>query len=378
MYCIDSQTSLATATPLDPDHNAIRRDPLIGDEIVWRALPRGLQPASPATRLMATRWQSLEQCPKEVSAEAVTDYHLVKIVLRSTKLWFAINGMTVFDGVAVPGTLHVTEPNLSARCLFKGSYDTLHLHVPNDLIAECARDMPCRRTAVLGATGRVTRDLTAERLGRALLAAELIGGSLGQLYVESIGIATVARLLALTDRAPDSDRPKVAELAKWRLKRTIEYIEAHLADPVSLADMAAASGLTRMHFAAQFRAATGLRPHEYLLRRRIERGQELLARAGLSVVEVALSVGFQTQAHFTSVFSRFVGQPPHAWRQSHASGAGAQQKASSIHGPAPSRGEHALPTPRAGARTALMSRACHMPEGAGAPDIAIDAARVVA
>jgi AraC-like DNA-binding protein len=378
MYCIDSQTSFATATPLDPRHDTIPRAPLVGDEIVWRALPRSLQPASPAPRLVATRWQSLEQCTKEVSAEAVTDYHLVKIVLRSTKFWFAINGKTVFDGVAVPGTLHVTEPNLSARCRFKGSYDTLHLHVPNDLIAECARDMPCCRTAVLSATGRVTRDLTAERLGRALLAAEQIGGSLGQLYVESIGIATVARLLALTDRDPDSDRPKVAELAKWRLNRAIEYIEAHLADPVSLADMAAASGLTRMHFAAQFRAATGLRPHEYLLRRRIERGQELLASAGLSVVEVALSVGFQTQAHFTSVFSRFIGQPPHAWRQSHAGGAGARQKASSIDEPAPSRGGHALPTPRAGARTALMSRACHKPEGDGAPDIAIDAARVVA
>jgi AraC-like DNA-binding protein len=326
---------------------------------------------------VATRWQSLEECVKEVTAEAVADCHVVKIVLRSSKFWFAINGRTVFDGVAVPGTLHVTEPNLSARCLFKGSYDTLHLHVPNDLIAEWAREMPGCRTAVLGAIGRVTRDPTAERLGRALLAAEQIGGSLGQLYVESIGIATVARLLALTNQ-DRSDRPKVAELAKWRLKRTIEYIEAHLADSVSLGDMAAASGLTRMHFAAQFRAATGLRPHEYLLRRRIERGQELLASAGLSVVEVALSVGFQTQAHFTSVFSRFVGQPPHAWRQSHTSGAWVQQKASSTDKPAPSCGGRALPTPRAGARTAVTSRACHTPEGACASNVAIDAARVVA
>jgi AraC-like DNA-binding protein len=306
---------------------------------------------------VATRWQSLEQCTKEVSAETGTDYHLVKIVLRSTKFWFAVNGMTIFDGVAVPGTLHVTEPNLSARCVFKGSYDTLHLYVPNDLIAECTRDMPSRRTAVLGATGRVTRDPTAERLGRALLAAEQIGGSLGQLYVESIGIATVAHLLALTDRDPHSDRSKVAELAKWRLRRTIEYIEAHLADPVSLADMASASGLTRMHFAAQFKAATGLRPHEYLLRRRIERGQELLANADLSVVEVALSVGFQTQAHFTTVFLRFVGQPPHAWRQSQARGAWAQRKTSNTDELAPSCGGHAMPTPRAGARMAAMSRA---------------------
>jgi AraC-like DNA-binding protein len=81
-----------------------------------------------------------------------------------------------------------------------------------------------------------------------------------------------------------------------------------------------------MYFAAQFRAATGLRPHEYLLRRRIERAQEILLGSGICIVDVALSVGFQTQSHFTTVFKRFVGQSPDAWRQSQ-------------RGPEPSRAE---------------------------------------
>jgi transcriptional regulator GlxA family with amidase domain len=110
----------------------------------------------------------------------------------------------------------------------------------------------------------------------------------------------------------------VGELARWRLKRAIDYVEAQLDKPVSLADLASSAGLTRMHFAAQFRAATGLRPHEYLLRRRIERAQEMLAGTGMSLVDVALSVGFQTQAHFTSVFKRYTGQPPRAWCESRA------------------------------------------------------------
>jgi transcriptional regulator GlxA family with amidase domain len=75
-----------------------------------------------------------------------------------------------------------------------------------------------------------------------------------------------------------------------------------------------------MHFAAQFKAATGLRPHEYLLRRRVERAQEMLQQTAMSVVDIALSVGFQSQSHFTVVFNRFVGRPPHAWRQSHGTG----------------------------------------------------------
>jgi transcriptional regulator GlxA family with amidase domain len=108
----------------------------------------------------------------------------------------------------------------------------------------------------------------------------------------------------------------VAELARWRLKRAIDYVEAQLDKPVSLADVASSAGLTRMHFAAQFKAATGLRPHEYLLRRRIERAQEMLVGTDMSLVDVALSVGFQTQAHFTSVFKRYAGQSPRAWRES--------------------------------------------------------------
>jgi AraC family transcriptional regulator len=69
-----------------------------------------------------------------------------------------------------------------------------------------------------------------------------------------------------------------------------------------------------MHFAAQFRLATGIRPHEFVLRRRVARSQQLLAETHATLVEIALSVGFQTQAHFTTVFKRFVGDTPRQWR----------------------------------------------------------------
>jgi AraC family transcriptional regulator len=70
-----------------------------------------------------------------------------------------------------------------------------------------------------------------------------------------------------------------------------------------------------MHFAAQFRAAMGIRPREYILRRRIERAQGLLRDSERPLVDVALSVGFQTQAHFTTVFRRFTDETPLRWRR---------------------------------------------------------------
>lgn len=103
-------------------------------------------------------------------------------------------------------------------------------------------------------------------------------------------------------------------LPKWRLKRVIEYVNMNLAERVSLADMAGAAGLSRMHFAAQFKVATGLRPHDFLLRRRIELAQELLAGTNQRIIDIALAAGFQTQAHFTTVFKRLVGDTPRQWR----------------------------------------------------------------
>jgi AraC family transcriptional regulator len=288
---------------------------VVADEPEWRALPKGSAMAVSAPTAIATRWHAVTERTREFGAETADDCHIVKIVLRSMNIRLSVAGRTVLDGLATPGMFHVTEPAVPVRCLFRGPYDVLHLHVPNSLIGERARALPGRQMASLCSEANPAKDPMVERLGPALLGADQVGGSLGQLYADCIAI--VMRLLALACQALPFERPKVPELVRWRLKRAIDYVEAHLAEPVRLADVASATGLTRMHFAAQFRAATGLRPHEYLLRRRVEHAQEMLVETDMSMAEVALSVGFQTQSRFTSVFTRFSGQPPGAWRRPH-------------------------------------------------------------
>jgi AraC-like DNA-binding protein len=261
-----------------------------------------------------TRWRILEDRAREVRAETADDCHVVKIVLRNMDCRFSVSGRTVLDGIASAGMVHVTEPAVPSHCLFRGPAETLHLHVPNSLIAECGRGLTGGPSHVLPSQPALTRDLVIGELGRTLLKVEEVGEPFGPLYADSISIAIVTRLLASTRRTAPSERMS-AGLPKWRLKRAIDYIEASLAEPVSLADIASATGLSRMHFAAQFKAATGLRPHEYLLRRRIERAQEMLLKDEGPLADIALSVGFQSQSHFTTVFKQFAGKPPRAWRQ---------------------------------------------------------------
>jgi AraC family transcriptional regulator len=75
------------------------------------------------------------------------------------------------------------------------------------------------------------------------------------------------------------------------------------------------AALSLTHFAGQFRAATGYRPHDYLLYQRIESAKSMLSGTDMPLAEVALSVGFQAQAHFSTVFKRFTGESPARWRR---------------------------------------------------------------
>ncbi|WP_456617595.1 MULTISPECIES: helix-turn-helix domain-containing protein [unclassified Bradyrhizobium] len=164
------------------------------------------------------------------------------------------------------------------------------------------------------------------RLSDALAATEATQHPHSEILADALRLAILTRKASRQTTAgrsqadpADGDREgqscrAVRSLQKWRLKRVLQYVDDNLAAKITLQHLAAVAGLSRMHFAAQFRAAVGMRPHEYLLKRRIERAQELLRQADVTLVDVALTVGFQTQAHFTTVFKRFARDTPYQWR----------------------------------------------------------------
>jgi AraC-like DNA-binding protein len=103
----------------------------------------------------------------------------------------------------------------------------------------------------------------------------------------------------------------------------IEYIHANASGNISLAEMAKIAELTPHHLASLFTKETGLSPHQYVLRVRIERAKIHLRDDTLSVSQVSKLVGFRTQEHFTKVFRRVVGVTPSKFREelaNHASG----------------------------------------------------------
>ena len=81
--------------------------------------------------------------------------------------------------------------------------------------------------------------------------------------------------------------------------------------------MAAAAHLSAYHFARQFKTATGVPPHQYIVARRVGRAQELLRESeDTSLADVAAGAGFSDQSHFSAHFKRLVGVTPRQFRQS--------------------------------------------------------------
>jgi AraC family transcriptional regulator len=97
----------------------------------------------------------------------------------------------------------------------------------------------------------------------------------------------------------------------------VEYTEEHLDAGLTLEQMAAVAHLSVSHFARQFRRATGLPPHQYVIARRVERAKHLLqAGTDLSLALVAAHAGFSDQSQFCRHFRRVVGVMPAQFRRS--------------------------------------------------------------
>jgi AraC-like DNA-binding protein len=208
-----------------------------------------------------------------------------------------------------PGPGSIIEADTAVAC------DLLHFFVPVRRFETLLREAGLSDAS--GPFGLADPDQVLSRLALSLLASDDLDGPGAQLFAESVAAAILARVVGRTSSGSGVETGKRTALVKWRHRRVVEFIDANLADPIRLPDLARAAGLSRMHFAAQFRAATGIRPHEFVLRRRIERAQDMLRDSALPLAQVALDVGFQTQAHFTTVFRDHVQETPGRWRQLH-------------------------------------------------------------
>ncbi len=100
------------------------------------------------------------------------------------------------------------------------------------------------------------------------------------------------------------------------MRRVREYVESHLSEHIDLAGLAAIAGLSVFHFAREFKHSAGVTPHHYLVQKRIERAQDMLARTDLTLSEIAIAAGFSDQSHLARHFRQMLGRTPREFRWS--------------------------------------------------------------
>ena len=159
------------------------------------------------------------------------------------------------------------------------------------------------------------RDSSLEHLALALQAEKEAGYPCGRLYFDSLATAVAARLLRCHSSAARDARQVNARLADRRLRPVLAYIEDHLAQDMSLAELAAVAGMSASHLKTVFREAVGLPVHQYVIRRRIERARALLGEGKLSISQIACETGFAHQSHLARHMRRVLGVSPKALRE---------------------------------------------------------------
>ncbi|HET6554218.1 MAG TPA: AraC family transcriptional regulator [Dyella sp.] len=293
---------------------AVRHAAAIHRERTWRQLDMDVEQSGQP--VIASHWSDHRAAPREYNAQSPRGYYVASIFMRPTQLALSADAQDVHHGEWRSGSFHMSAPGQQLHARFESPCEILHLHLSEAFVRRMAVAADSLHLIPAPAITHVAQDAVIEQLGRALLAAD--DKMCGWQYAERVATPIITRYFHLLAQAQlHGDQPRRIALPRWRLQRVHDYVQNHLSGSITLADMASAAGLSAMHFAAQFRIATGQRPHDYLLQCRIDRAKSLLATNSRALIDVTLEVGFCTQAHFTTVFKRFTGTTPNLWRRQH-------------------------------------------------------------
>jgi AraC family transcriptional regulator len=209
-----------------------------------------------------------------------------------------------------PGHAMLIPPNVEVWGYSDGLVSTVRdirmrfdLSVIERLLAEESDPNKWKEPLLLLYDDRITR--CAE-----LLAKECDADAESPLYGESLMTALLTLLFTST-----KTRLKAAQsgLARWRLRRAVEYMDANLLEEIRLGAVAREIGLSPSHFLRAFKASMGLTPHRWLIEQRIHRAKQLMAKHAKPISVAANLAGFATQSHFTKAFRRVTGTTPGHW-----------------------------------------------------------------
>jgi AraC family transcriptional regulator len=139
-------------------------------------------------------------------------------------------------------------------------------------------------------------------------------------YIDALAQLLVKHLIEFHAGGSQSDAPSLEKRNSdktWSLVRAARFIREHPGDDIKIRDIAKIANLSPFYFTKLFKSKFGISPHQYLLKTRIARAQNLLSETSFPLSEIAEQCGFSTQSHFTSAFHNSTGMTPRKFRKEH-------------------------------------------------------------
>jgi AraC-like DNA-binding protein len=198
-----------------------------------------------------------------------------------------------------PGEMHTGSATSEQGWTYRTLYPSIKLlqHAASELTGQ-ARSMPFFAEPIV---------YDAEMSQELVNMHRVLGAQASALESDSRFLWTLSQLILRY--ADDHPRPRLFSGTHPGVQQARAYLDAYYAENISLAQLAAVAHLSPFHLLRAFREQVGIPPHAYHIQRRVEQAKGLLA-AGWSCVDVALTVGFADQSHFSRNFKRITGVPP--------------------------------------------------------------------
>lgn len=214
------------------------------------------------------------------------------------------------DGHSVPGCVSIVPAGQPTGWLVNGELDVVTLSMSSALLnaAPAADQFRRLRFAFADPLGlALTRQVLAELYAPASVERDV--------YVSAMVNALTAHILR-GPLPPTQEEDAPAEgFTTYRLHQIMDAIQQLPQDSHSLEEMAAQAGVTPSHFCRIFRKVAGVSPHQYVMKARLDRAQQMLVQTDMALSTVADFLGFTSQSHFTRAFRQFVGEPPSDFRK---------------------------------------------------------------
>jgi AraC family transcriptional regulator len=270
----------------------------------------------------ALGWTSLHaslarEAPYHASFGAVRDHLTILHLSGPVRVSRTLASMRE-SRIILPDGMFMMPGGIDFDVGIDGTLDTLHIYLRRFLIEEVAGDLlrgdPAKVELIprLGDTDPLIKHLVLgirDALGEA--------DPTSATYADYLARAMAARLLRGHSDATQQvlSQPRADGLNRRQLARAVDFIEANLGQALALQEIAAASGLSPVHFARQFKRTMGMAPHQYVMWARVERAKRLLAQTDLAIAQVAFECGFSHQEHLTRIFRRLSGTTPSLFRR---------------------------------------------------------------